>query len=572
MSKSFELIATLILLTVMSLLLFYGLGSTIIADPEEAVYAEVSREMYLASEAVVPTFDGAEFFEIPPLQYWTQMLGYRLFGINSLGARAINALCGLTTIMILFFSARIPLGGRTAFNSALILGSSVLVVYLSRVAMPDMLLTMFLVISVASFWHGVERTITDQDGSFLFWTSCLAGGFTMLSNGPFGVLVLMVTVVIYLLLVRRIGLLFRKNLLFPGALIIAIVGCSWYVVLGFIHPDGFELAKELFIKHLSDRFSDAMAVNSTPFYYYLIALLLGFFPWFSYLPLAAVNTAVLFGRDPASRFVRLFVIFSIVTLFFLPFTAFSLPLDLLPLFPGLALLSATLFSRDKMRFPTIWLSAGWLSAVLILVLAIALAASPLIIPYLPELLGESSRNVPILAEPVQLGAGVWIAALLFISSAVIIIRSTRSRDVHQVFQGLLLSSFIVSATIFFTIMPLYDRLISQPLAELATTAAEHTPTGGRIVLYNISDRPSVMFVSGRRTIYHSDALLQQLPELFNQEDISVGITTNYSYARLLNHSIAVDEIARQGGFVLFSMSENSSAETTSPLFSAPQLP
>ncbi len=571
MSKSFELIATLILLTVMSLMLFFDLGSTIIADPEEAVYAEVSREMYLASEAVVPTLGGAEFFEIPPLQYWTQILGYKFFGINSLGARAINALCGLTTIMILFFSARTPLGGRTAFNSALILGSSVLVVYLSRTAMPDMLFTMFLVISVASFWHGVERTIKDQSGSFLFWTSCLAGGFTLLSKGPFGILVLMVTAVTYLLFVRRIGLLIRKNLLLPGALII-IVGCSWYVLLGFIHPNGFELAKELFSKHLFGMFSAGMEVNSTPFYYYLIVLLLGFFPWFCYLPLSAVNAAVLFGRDPASRFVRAFVIFSIVTLLFLPFTAFRLPHDLLPLFPGLALLSATLFNRDKMRFPAIWLSAGWLSALLILALAAALAATPLIIPYLPELLGESSRNVPILAEPVQLGSSVWIAAILFIFSAVIIIRSTRSRNVHQVFQGLLLSSFIVSATIFFTIIPLYDRLMNQPLAELATMAAKHTPTGGRIVLYNISDRPSVMFVSGRRTVYHSDGLFQQLAELFNEEDISVGITTSYDYARLLNHSITVDEIARQGGFVLFSLPENSSAETTSPLFSVPQLP
>ena len=173
MSKSLELIATLLLLTVMSLLLFFGLDTTTITDPEEAVYAEVSREMYRAAAAVVPTLGGDEFFEIPPLHYWAQMLGYRLFGINTLGARALNALCGLTTIMILFFSARSPLGSRTAFNSALILGSSVLVIYLSRVAMPGMLLTMFLVISVASFWHAVERTLKDQDGSFLFLGSAV---------------------------------------------------------------------------------------------------------------------------------------------------------------------------------------------------------------------------------------------------------------------------------------------------------------------------------------------------------------------------------------------------------------
>ena len=267
MSKNLELIATLLLLTVMSLLLFFGLGATTITDPEEALYAEVSREMYHAGSAVVPTLGGADFFEIPPLHYWTQMLGFKLFGINSLGARALNALCGLITVLILFFSARSPLGSRGAFYGALVLGSSVLVIYLSRVAMPDMLLTMFLVISVASFWHAVERTLKkDQGGSFLFWVSYLAGGCTMLSKGAFGLLVLMVTAVIYLVLVRRIGLLFRKNLFLPGAFIIVIVGCSWYVVLlGFIHPDGFELAKELFSKQLLGMFSRTLEGHSAPF-------------------------------------------------------------------------------------------------------------------------------------------------------------------------------------------------------------------------------------------------------------------------------------------------------------------
>ena len=121
-------------------------------------------------------------------------------------------------------------------------------------------------------------------------------------------------------------------------------------------------------------------------------------------------------------------------------------------------------------------------------------------------------------------------------------------------------------------MPLYDRLMNLPLANLAGTAAAYTPIDGRIVLYNISDRPSVMFVSGRRTMYYGDGQLQQLPELFNEEDLSVGITTTYDYARLLNHSIGVQEIERQGGFVLFSTAHSSSAETASPVSSTPRVP
>jgi 4-amino-4-deoxy-L-arabinose transferase-like glycosyltransferase len=557
MSKIIELAYPLILLTVFSLLLFFNLGSTTVIDYDEGVYAEISREMYVAGEPVIPTLNGEDFFEKPPMLYWVQMLGYKLFGINSLGARSINGLCGLATILILFFSARTPLGSRTAFNSSVILGSSFLFVYLSRVAMTDMLLTMFLTLCLVSSWYGVERAIKNQGGAYLFWIGCLAAGCAMLSKGAVGALFPVTTAVIYLISINRMGLLFRKNWLLPGTFILVMVGFSWYLLLGFLHPEGFGFMKDLFMKHHVGRFSSAMEGHSGPFYYYLIVLSVGFLPWFSYLPVAAIHAPVLSSQDPGSRFVRLFVIFSITVFIFFSIAATKLPNYILPVLPGLALITAALFNRERIKYPIIWLAAGWLSAILIGLLGLVLATAPFIISYLPDLLGENSRKAPILAEPVELGYGVWLAALLFIFSAVMIIRSVHKRHIEQIFQALLLSSFIVSATIFLTIMPVYDRLMNLPLARLATEAADHTQADGRIVLYNVSDRPSVMFASNRRTIYHSDRNLQQLPTLFDQQDISVGITTNYYYSRLLSHSMAVHEIDRQGGFVLFNMTEDS---------------
>lgn len=553
MSKIIEIIYPLILVIVFSLLLFFNLGSTTVIDYDEGVYAEVSREMYLASEPVIPTLNGEDFFEKPPMLYWSQMLGYKLFGINALGARAINGLCALATVLILFFSARIPLGSRTAFNSSLILGSSFLFVYLSRVAMTDMLLTMFLTICLVSSWYGVERSIKGQNGHFLFWFGCLAAGGAMLSKGAVGAFFPVITAVIYLISINRIGLLFKKNWLLPGTLILVMVGFSWYLLLGFLHPEGFGFMKDLFLKHHIGRFSSAMEGHSGPFYYYFIVLLIGFLPWFSYLPVAAIHAPVVSSQEPASRFVRLFVIFSIIVFIFFSFAATKLPNYILPVLPGLALITAVLFNRESIKYPIIWLTAGWVSAAIIGLLGIVLATAPFIFSYLPDLLGENSRKAPILAEPVQLGYGVWVAAILFIFSAFMIIRSIHKRHIEQIFQALLLSSFIVSATIFFTIMPLYDRLMNLPLASLAMEAAELTQADERIVLYNVSDRPSVMFASNRRTIYHSDRNIQQLPALFDEKDISVGITTNYYYGRLLSHSIAVHEIKRQGGFVLFGI-------------------
>ncbi|MEE4166007.1 MAG: glycosyltransferase family 39 protein [Desulfocapsaceae bacterium] len=557
MSKQNQLIAALTLLVVFSLLFFFHLGATLVTEPEEAVYAEVSREMYRDSEAVMPTLNGNGYFAQPPMLYWSQMLGYELFGINSLGARSVNALCGLATILIFFFCAGTPLGIRTAFNSAAILGSSVLFVYFSRVATTGMLLSMFLVISIVSFWFAVERSIAERNAHLLFLVSAFAGGCAILCTGPSALLFPAVTFIVYLISVRRVSLIFRLDTMLPAAAILLVTGCSWYVMLGFIHPGGFEFAKELFTRHLFDWFPQA--AEAAPFFSSIAVLLIGLFPWVFYLPLAAAHGTVIFGRGPAARFVRIFVIFSIVAFGFLPFTAGGFSDLVLSALPGLALLTAALFNRETMGFPTLWLSAGWLAAALSIVTAVLLGASPLIIPYLSDLLGENSRNLPLLAEPVRLGSAVWIGVVLFIFSAVIIIRYGRTRDMHLVFQGLLLSSFIVSSTIFLILMPLYDRLLNQPLAALCLTAAEHTAEDGRIVLYSIGERPGVMFASARSTISLDDSQSHQLPLLFAEDDISVGITTNYYYARLLNHSIGVRQIDRQGGFVLFSANEKNSS-------------
>jgi len=561
MYKIIETVYPLVLLTVFSLLLFYNLGDTTVIDYDEGVYAEVSREMYLASEMILPTLNGEDFFEKPPLLYWSQMLGYSLFGINSFGARSINALSGLATILILYFGARGPLGSRTACNASLVLGSSFLFVYLSRVAMTDMLLTMFLTICLISSWYGVEQAMKNRGGAKHFWLGCLAIGCAMLSKGAVGALFPIITAIIYLLSIKRIGLLFRKNWLVPGTLILAAVGFSWYVLLGLLHPEGFRFMGELFMKHHLGRFSSAMEGHSGPFYFYVIVLMVGFLPWFSYLPLAVAHAPVRTSQDPASRFMRLFLIFSTIVFVFFSVAATKLPNYILPLLPGLALATAVLFRSETMKYPAIWRGAGWLSAALICLLGLVMIAAPLIISYLPDLLGEDSRKAPILTEPVELGYGTWVAALCFISSGLLILWSLRKKEVDQLFQTLLLSSFVVSSTIFFIIMPIYDRLMNEPLASLALEAADHTPPNGRIVLYNVSDRPSVSFAAHRRTTYHSDRNLQLLPALFQDDGISVGITTNYYYGRLVSHSLPVRELNRRGGFVLFGMMMDNSEKT-----------
>jgi 4-amino-4-deoxy-L-arabinose transferase-like glycosyltransferase len=551
MQKLAELFYPLLILFVFGLLFFFSLGTPVVIDYDEGVYAEVSKEMYEAGELIVPTLNGRDFFEKPPMLYWLQMGGYQLFGTTFLGARFFNALAGLTTLLLFYFGTRSALGGRTAFNATLILGSSVIFVYLARVAMTDMVLTMFLTGCLITSWHGVERELRDQNGRLLFWLGCLLAGLAMLSKGAIGALFPLLTAVIYLVSIGRAGLLLRPGWFGAGSLIILFSGFSWYILLGATHPEGFSFMKELFLEHHVGRFSGAMEGHSGGFYYYLIVLLVGFMPWFSYLPLAFAHMKINARQEPGVRYVRLFVISALLVFLFFSIAATKLPNYILPALPGFALLLANLFNRKEIRYPLIWRLSGYLSAGLALLLGVTVALIPFIFPYLHDLLGEDARKAPVLGEIVSFDLTLWLGALLLIISAIIIGRASVQTQIARIFEALVIAALLSSTSLFFLVLPHYDRLFDAPLASLSRQAASLTPPDGALVLYEIDDRPSVNFVSGLSTIDHSEREYMQLVQQFDRDGVSVGITTVYYFERLRDRGIDVIEILRDGGFVLF---------------------
>jgi 4-amino-4-deoxy-L-arabinose transferase-like glycosyltransferase len=548
----------IVIVIVFSIFYFAGLGGPVVIDYDEGVYAEVSREMYLAGEWVLPTLNGEDFFEKPPLLYWLQMAGYEMFGISGLGARFFNACCGLLTVLTLYFGARGPLGERVAFHAALVLGSSIIFIYLSRIAMTDMALTLFLTLALIVSWHGVERALRQQGGAFLFSLGCLAAALAMLSKGAIGALFPVATALVYLVSIRRPGLLFQKTWLLPGALVLTLVGFSWYLALGLVHPDGFSFMKELFVTHHFGRFSAPMEGHSGPIFYYLIVLAFGFLPWFAYL-LPAISAVSLGRQTPADRFLRLLAIYTGLVFLFFSVAATKLPNYILPALPGLAVWIAVLFNREGGAQGVIWRLTGWFAALTVGLLGLAFAALPLLFPYLHELLGKDARKTPILAESVELGMTPWLTAVLFFACGYLIFRVRNSSERRVVFETLLLCSLIISAGLFHLVIPLYDRLMDAPLARIAQQAAVLTGSNDAILLYAVDDRPSINFASGRTTIYRPERHFRDLPELFQAPAIKVGITTTYYLQRLRSEAIDAEELSRDGGFVLFRIVADATA-------------
>jgi 4-amino-4-deoxy-L-arabinose transferase-like glycosyltransferase len=92
-----------LLLTGLALLFFLPfLGAVHLFDWDEINFAECAREMHLTGNWFRPQIDFQPFWEKPPLFLWMQALSMQVFGVNEFAARFPNALCGLSTLLLVF--------------------------------------------------------------------------------------------------------------------------------------------------------------------------------------------------------------------------------------------------------------------------------------------------------------------------------------------------------------------------------------------------------------------------------------------------------------------------------------
>src|SRR5438874_4643828 len=87
--------------------LFWRLGDATFWDPDEAHYAETTREMIATGDWWAPYYNEQPFFDKPVLFHQLQAASMLVFGQNELGARMLTALAALGVMGItVWFGSR----------------------------------------------------------------------------------------------------------------------------------------------------------------------------------------------------------------------------------------------------------------------------------------------------------------------------------------------------------------------------------------------------------------------------------------------------------------------------------
>ena len=121
--------------------LFWRLGTPTFWDPDEAHYAETSREMIATADWSAPFYNEQPFFDKPVLFHQLQGTAMRLFGDPEFGARLVPAAAALVLIAITVWFGTVMISRDVGMVAGLMLAACPGVFGLARYAILDTLFT-----------------------------------------------------------------------------------------------------------------------------------------------------------------------------------------------------------------------------------------------------------------------------------------------------------------------------------------------------------------------------------------------------------------------------------------------
>jgi len=371
-----------LLLLVLGLVLFLpGLGRHDLWNPDEPRCAEVSREMMETANYLVPQLNGSLHTEEPPLHFWAISSMSLLLGrLDETAVRLPSALAAIASSLLVFSIGTRLFSQRVAWLAALVFISSYKVLWQGRAGQVGMLLTLWTTLAIYAWVRG---TLEERPGLHMLFF--LALGLATLTRGLEGLLPPVLAVVVFLSVTGRIREL-RSLFIGPGVLLWLAVMFAWLLPAVAIVGRA-EVANLLITEPLQPFFAigstASQQVLPKPWHYYLGAVPADFLPWSFLFPTAAW-IAWSRARGEARHWMLFLLTWASVTLLFFTLSPAKRSVNVLTMFPALALLVGFGLDRAQEAWPR-FRSA---TAVPVLLTSVLIAATGISVPLLqarPEL-------------------------------------------------------------------------------------------------------------------------------------------------------------------------------------------
>ncbi len=448
------------------------------------------RYLSLADEALrdgtLMTFynHGEIYADKPPLYLWIVMLGKLLFGEHLMWFTALFSLIpALLIVKVMGEWCGQELDQRRSLAAGLMLLSGGLFLGLGLCLRMDMLMTLFIVLALRSFWRLYSGHLSNKVTSRERWLLPLWTFLALFTKGPVGVLMPLVAIPLFLLWrgkLRTIG----RYLGWRFWLVLLSLCALWWG--GVYAEGGADYLNNLLFHQTIDRAVDAFH-HKEPFWYYGISIWYSLFPW-SLLVIFAIVGALVGGklRDEKSLFFGVVILSTFVML-----SVFSskLAVYLMPTFPFMVYL-AVMHLPDRSKL------LRWSVAVVEIVMACALPA--IVVFSMMESSAWLGRPLFFAGAALMSGAAVWALVVLF-----------RGRDLMGSVMVTAVGMFLTIFVAGWQIGDVNNMIGYGEVCERAVEMATREGADGYVTL-------------GVRRSENMDVYLGVVPEVVSEEDVVAG--------------------------------------------------
>ena len=463
---------------VAALITLPGLGAGTLWDNSETAYGEVAREILLAHDWLVMHFNGLPYFVQPPLYFWIAAAFGAIFGTDSFALRLPSAIATILMGAMTGYAVARQAGTRVGVYAAVILSSCLMQAVIGRLAIMDALLDLSVALTIFWWFRGLE---TGRDRYFVFgWIAAALG---CLAKGPVAPVVSLLVIIPYYVWNDRSETTYlpspRAWLIGLGAFLAIVL--PWPLLISARY--GFYPMLQLLGKYTFGRYTGVIENQSGPFWYYLPVIVLGFFPWIAFLPMAVVNgiRSLREGGGPPEfpRLFRLAFVWSIVPLVFFSLARTKLPNYVALELPALALLTA-------LYFETVVRKGGARSA------AISAAVVPLTIGALGIAIWVFIHNNRLTAEASVGNSGLMgMGATIFIGSLLTAILVARRATAGAAPYALAAAAAIGMAALAVFVLPHAEAY--KPVPRLAEQIERMRRPGDVVAIQSVSGGNALLF-------------------------------------------------------------------------------
>ncbi|MDD3237879.1 MAG: glycosyltransferase family 39 protein [Candidatus Gastranaerophilales bacterium] len=265
------------LLVVCYFLYFYNVGNYPLIDVDETRYVSIARDMLNAHDWMTLKLNNEFFFEKPPLYFWILNSFFTLFGqISETIARLPIAIIATITVLSVFGVGSRIVSRTFGFVSALIMATSFEFIVLSRIAILDIFLSSFIILSVLS---GFMTFFTAENKKkYYWWAFYIFSALAILAKGIPGFILPFGTMFFAYLVSGKIKEIFKPQYFLTGVALFFLITIPWHI--NMLQTHGHLFFHEYIIKHHLARFVGSEELGrEEAWYFYIFVFAVGFLPW-----------------------------------------------------------------------------------------------------------------------------------------------------------------------------------------------------------------------------------------------------------------------------------------------------